>query len=70
MQNTKAKGKHYNAWYAENPILEKGTIALVTYGQDIGKRKIGDGLKKWRDLPYEKEPIIKKIKKIFKGGKK
>lgn len=65
----KAKGKHYNAWFAENPVLPKGSVAVVTYGQDIGKRKIGDGVKHWRDLPYEKEPLAKKIKKIFKRGK-
>ena len=70
MNNVKAKGKHYNAWYTENPMLAKGIISVVTYGQDIGKRKIGDGIHLWRDLPYEKEPILKKVKKFFMRGNK
>lgn len=37
-------------WTAANPVLATGEMALET---DTGKRKIGNGVLAWADLPYE-----------------
>lgn len=45
------------AWATVNPILMAGEIGLEL---DTRRRKRGDGINHWNDLPYEQGPIILK----------
>lgn len=39
-----------NHWNTVNPVLEAGEIGFEV---DTNKFKIGDGQRRWRDLPYK-----------------
>ena len=48
--------KSFESWDALNPVLEIGEIGLVNAGPDLGKFKRGDGVTRWRELPYATIP--------------
>ena len=37
-------------WATKNPVL---AVAEEGYETDTGKRKVGDGVKTWNNLPYD-----------------
>lgn len=41
-------------WLLYNPVLLKGEIAFST---DIYNIKIGNGVSRWKDLPYYMDPL-------------
>ena len=45
----KQKGDTAANWSLHNPVLLKGEIGIAL---DLNKFKIGDGNKKWNELPY------------------
>lgn len=51
-------------WELYNPVLYKGEIA---FSSDTGNFKIGDGINRWRGLPYYMEPLTEKdLEKLCK----
>lgn len=43
-------------WTKNNPVLERGEPAVVRDGQDGEWLKIGDGVTRWKELPYKLGP--------------
>lgn len=41
-------------WASRNPILAEGEEGYET---DTGRRKVGDGITRWNDLPYASDPV-------------
>lgn len=42
----------YKKWMEQNPLLLKGEIAIVEIANDIIKLKVGDGERRFSDLPF------------------
>ena len=42
----------YKNWTEYNPLLLKGEIAIVEIANDIIKLKVGDGERRFSDLPF------------------
>ena len=42
----------YENWMEYNPVLLNGELAIVRFGLNIVKIKVGDGERKFSDLPF------------------
>lgn len=42
----------YENWMEHNPVLLNGELAIVRIGVDIIKIKVGDGKRRFSDLPF------------------
>ena len=42
----------YENWMEHNPVLLNGELAIVRIGGDIIKIKVGDGERRFSDLPF------------------
>jgi len=49
------------AWANTNPILAESELGRVTQGENRGRFKVGDGVKRWNDLEYLDEGLVRKI---------
>lgn len=52
-------------WTSANPVLASGEPAVET---DTGKRKIGDGVTAWTDLPYDLAALTPGPGEVIVGG--